>query len=195
MSYFSRLTDIVTCNLADLLAGEADPQSALREIIHEMEEGVAGAKRSVTTAAASEKRLADEMQEHQTQMSYWIGKARDEVAQGRDDLARHALSRKKEIEDLIAALQQQQAAAASTRAHLATTLRALEARLAEAHRKLQELLSDQVPGEGLDDTSLVAGGDTSHLGGSAAEIALEESRDAEIEAELEALRKELGRGD
>ena len=45
MSYFSRLTDIVTCNLTELLAREADPAAALEGIIAEMQEGLAGAKR------------------------------------------------------------------------------------------------------------------------------------------------------
>ena len=38
MSYFSRLTDIVTCSLSDILANEADPAMAIGQIIREMEE-------------------------------------------------------------------------------------------------------------------------------------------------------------
>ena len=42
MSYFSRLTDIVTCNLTEILARETDPLAAVGEIIAEMQEGLAG---------------------------------------------------------------------------------------------------------------------------------------------------------
>ena len=34
MNYFSRLTDIVTCNLNEMLAREADPAAALAENHH-----------------------------------------------------------------------------------------------------------------------------------------------------------------
>ena len=40
MSYFSRLTDIVTCNLSEILAKESDPATALKRIVAEMEEGL-----------------------------------------------------------------------------------------------------------------------------------------------------------
>ena len=50
MTYFSRLTDIVTCNLTRLLAEADDTVAALQEIIAEMEAGMAGARRSMQTA-------------------------------------------------------------------------------------------------------------------------------------------------
>ena len=62
MSYFSRLTDIVTCNLTQLLAQAEDPRAAISEIIQEMREGVAGAQRRVSTAVASEERLRLELE-------------------------------------------------------------------------------------------------------------------------------------
>ena len=50
MSFFSRLSDIVSCKLDDLVAEQADPPAAMSRIISEIEEGLAGAKRSVTAA-------------------------------------------------------------------------------------------------------------------------------------------------
>ncbi|HVW02435.1 MAG TPA: PspA/IM30 family protein [Planctomycetaceae bacterium] len=191
MTYFSRLTDIVTCNLQDILARESDPHAAVAQLIREIEEGVAGAKRSVNTATASEQRLTAEMSEHQTQIAFWTAKAREELLQGREQEARQALSRKKELDDLIAALQQQRAAAGTTREHLATTLRALEARLAEARRR-QEELQELAPPAG---TQSLQGTDTSvgnTTGAPARPASLDQARAAQIEAELEALRRELG---
>ena len=46
MSYFSTLTDIVTCNLSEILANEADPEAAIEQIIYEIQEGVSGALRA-----------------------------------------------------------------------------------------------------------------------------------------------------
>ena len=76
MNYFSRLTDIVTCNLNEMLAREADPAAALRKIITEMEAGLAGARRSVATAAANGERLGKEVAELDQQTDQLTEEAR-----------------------------------------------------------------------------------------------------------------------
>lgn len=189
MTYFSRLTEIVTCNLNTILAESADPLVAIHEIILEMEEGVSGARRSCQTAAANEHRLTTEMDAHRTQIAFWTARAREELGKKNEDQAREALLRKREIEDLVAALQQQQQAATATREHLQTTLRALEARLADARRKEMELASTAP----LVETRLL---DTQSTASSALrkvelDVPVDEQRAAQIEDELEALRKEM----
>lgn len=186
MSFFSRLTDIVTCNLSDLLAPEPNPRAAIRDIIAEMEEGLAGARRSVSTATANVERLRREIEEHNSQIDYWNSRAKDELSAGRDDQARVALVRKKEVEDLIAGLLQEQQAALTTRDHLTTTLRALEARLAEARRRMQEL------DEAADET-VPASHDTEVMPLPGRFDALDDERARQIDEELEALRRALGR--
>lgn len=190
MTYFSRLTEIVTCNLNSLLAESADQSQAIREIILEMEEGVGGARRSCQTAASNEQRLTTEMDAHRTQIAFWTAKAREELGKQNEVLAREALLRKREIEDLVAALQQQLAAAAATREQLQTTLRALEARLADARRKELELAA-VVP---LTDTKMLDAQSTA-MGSAPRRVELgvpvDQQRAAQIEDDLEALRREL----
>lgn len=175
MAYFSRLTDIVTCNLTRLLEEAEDPRAALREIIQEMETGLAGARRSMTTAAANEARIQAEVEDHSQQISHWTEQARREVAAGQEDRARLALVRKREAEDLVASLQEELNAARETREHLTRTFRALEARLAEARRRE----SGTDPAE-------------DSVQPAAAE-APDDQVDASIEDELAALKRELGR--
>ncbi len=139
MSYFSRLTDIVTCNLTALLEEADDPAAALREIIAEMREGLAGAQRSVATATASAAKLTGEMAGLERDAGQWEQKAREELRAGREAEARRCLVRKQETVDLIAGLAQQHRAAQATKDHLATMQRALEARLAEALRRAESL--------------------------------------------------------
>ncbi len=172
MAYFSRLTDIVTCNLTKLLDDSEDRNVALAAIIREMEDGLAGANRSMQTARGNEDRIAGELQEHGQQVSYWAEKARAELKAGSEPQARLALVRKREAESLVAGLQQQFQAAVTTREHLSTTHRALEARLADARRRHVEL----------DRAAPHAGADAE----------LHSSLTAEIEDELEALKRELG---
>lgn len=182
MSYFSRLTDIVTCNLTEILARESDPQSAIETIVREMEEGLAGAKRSVATANGSVARLNREIGEHQAQADQWMEQAKAELQKGNEAGARTALMRKQEIEDVVAGLEQQHAAAIATRDHLQTMLRALEARLTEARRKLRQLeqgLTEESPSAELE-VDLEA--DFAEADGCRAD---------QVEAELAALKKLL----
>jgi phage shock protein A len=174
MPYFSRLTDIVTCNLTALLEGAPDPAAALAEIVREIEEGVTGANRSATTAARNAARLAAEIEEQRQQVEYWMSQARKHLADQDDDMARQALFRKREVEDLVAALIDQQRAAQATREHLTTMLHALQARLADAERRLGGLQGVPVA-----ETLERREPPTEH---------------ADVDAELERLRKELQSG-
>jgi phage shock protein A len=180
MTFFSRLSDIISCKLEDLLADAPDPAAAIARVIAEIEEGLAGAKRSVNSAANAEERLRSELAERTAQVGFWAQQAREELLAGRENGARQALARKKETEDLQAGLEQQLAAATSTREHLTTTLRAIDARLAEARRHQQELAGGSpASGRGPGDAR------------SGEPVRLDRSRAAQVEAELEALRKEL----
>jgi len=181
MSYFSRLTDIVTCNLTQLLNSASDPHAAIAEIISEMQEGLAGAQRSVNTAANAELRLQREIDEHRQSVQSWASKAREQLAAGSEMEARQSLMRKREVEDLIAGLEQQHKAAGATKQHLATMQRALEARLSEALRKREDFgLADEQP------ASTPAGYFAIPSATS------EDERQTQIDAELEALKRELG---
>ncbi|MCA9077073.1 MAG: PspA/IM30 family protein [Planctomycetaceae bacterium] len=184
MSYFSRLTDIVTCNLSSILAEAEDPSAALEEIIKEMQVGVESAQRSVKTAAANEVRIAEELEDLSNQSKYWQDMARQHVQEQREDKARLALMRRSEVNDLIAGIKQQHASAQSTLSHLTTTLHALEARLADATRRRTSV------SRGNDAEESVTGSTGSlHAG---AFDASDDERDQQIEDELAALKRELG---
>ncbi|MFK7778419.1 MAG: PspA/IM30 family protein [Gimesia sp.] len=183
MSYFSRLTDIVTCNLTHLLDDAADPVKEIKQIISEMEEGIAGANRSGKSASANERAIQEELHEHQKQISQWKAAAKSSLAAGNEIEARNSLVRKQETEDLMAGLEQQHHASVATCKHLTTTLHALEARLAEAKRKQLEL-SEKT---GLDESS-----NQEETGRPAVELApLSPTRSERIESELAALKREL----
>jgi phage shock protein A len=183
MSYFSRLTDIVTCNLSELLAQEADPVQALQQIIAEIEEGLGGAQRSVSAARSSMQRIEAEMQDHRARAESCLRKAKETLAAGDEDQARLSLLRKQEIEDVIAGLDQQLKAAKATAEHLATTQRALDARLAEARRKLERLMIGAPVSEPDEPTATAAT--------PAALESLDAQRARRIEEELESLRRQL----
>lgn len=175
MTFFSRLSDIVSCNLSELLAQSADPAAALRQLISEMDEGLSGARRSVQAASRSVERLEGEIAEHKSQRDHWLQQARTEVQQGQEEAARNCLRRKQELEDLLGGLDQQLTAAVSTFDHLQKMFRAIEARLADARRR--------------QDSNVLVAAESTALQESCG--LSDPSREAEIEAELAALRQEV----
>ncbi|NIQ98869.1 MAG: hypothetical protein GTN78_01505, partial [Gemmatimonadales bacterium] len=77
------------------------------------------------------KRLVDE----------WQRKAEQAVEMDRDDLARKALTRKREYGNLVGSLEQQYEAGQGTADGLRQTLRGLEAKLADAKRRKATLIA------------------------------------------------------
>jgi phage shock protein A len=180
MTYFSRLTDIVTCNLSEILATEEDPKAAIEQIVYEIQEGVSGAERSLNTARKTVEKLQREIEEHTAEAERMAERARQKVQQDDEDAARRALVRKNEQLDLVAGLEEQLQSARNLVGHLTTMQRALEARLHDAQRKQRQLLTDE-------STIIMNVAETEPRS------SLEAARSREIENELEALKKELGR--
>jgi len=179
MAFFSRLTDIVTCNLTSLLNRCENAEKALEQILAEMREGVAGAERCVKTALTNVTRLEGEIVEHRQESQLWVQRAQEHLKRGEEIAAREALQRKHEVIDLIAGLEQQLQAAIGTRDHLQTMMNALQARVADAYRRLNELRGEPGPA--------ATAPSHSHSGSSP----VTGVRSDRVDAELEELRRQL----
>lgn len=179
MPHFSRLTDIITCSLTEILNASADPALTLQEIIGEMHEGLGACRRNVLTSTGNGERLKREISDYEAQISVWKGRAKQSLVDGDDDAARNSLRRKVEIEDLVAGLRPELDAAVSAKQHMLRIQKALESRYAEAVRKLEEL-TGQPP-------AILPESETAVLSAGAAT----QKRSSVVEAELEALRREL----
>src|SRR6188474_1472406 len=110
MSIFRRITDIISANLNDLVENYEDPETMLRQAIREMEAAIAGARPDVAKAMANEKTTAKELANNEKECEAWGVRAQKAVDQGDDELARKAISRKREYEKIVAALRDQHAA-------------------------------------------------------------------------------------
>jgi phage shock protein A len=141
MGIFCRVTDIISANLNALLDRAENPEAMLAQVIREMEESLARARRYTALAIAAERRLRREGDDHRARAEQWRSRAGEALAAGREELARRALARKQEHDALARSLEDQHAEAVLTSQSARNALHALEARLAEAHRKQQTLLA------------------------------------------------------
>lgn len=181
MPHFSRLTDIITCNLSDIISQSGDPEATLAEIIDEMDEGLAACRRNVRTSTANSDRLHREIADSEQQIAEWKDRAKEALLDDDEDSAREALTRKAELEDLIAGLRPELDSANETTQHMLRIQKALEARHSEAVRKLEQLTGRA--------WQPVLESETAVLSASAMSAA----RGDDVEAELLKLKRELGR--
>jgi len=147
---FKRINDVLSANINDLIDRVEDPERMVKQIIREMEENILRAREGVVDAIASEKKLQKELESNRQQAVEWLGKAETALRNGKEDLARAALARKKEHDDIIKALEPAWQSANVTSERLKNQLRGLEAKLEEARRKRSTLVARQRAAEARD---------------------------------------------
>lgn len=140
---FKRISDLIAANINDLIDRVEDPERMIKQLIREMEENINQAKEGVIEAVASEKQLGMEVESNRRQVQDWQAKAETALREGKEELARSALARKKEHERILTSLEPAWEAALNTSASLKAQLRALEAKLEEAKRKRGTLVARQ----------------------------------------------------
>ncbi len=139
MGIFSRISDIISANLNDMVEGFEDPEKMLRQAVREMQDTIDQATRSTAKNMASAKMVQKELEKNRTESNVWTSRAEKAVADGNDDLARKAIARKQEHEKLVAALEDQLATSQQTTQKLRRQLEAMRAKLSEAKRRLATL--------------------------------------------------------
>ncbi len=183
---FKRINDVITANISDLIDRVEDPEKMIKQIIREMEENISRAKEGVVDAIASEKTLRQDVEKHRNGSAQWQQKARAALKGGNEELARTALVRKNEHDGILESLEPALNSAVNTSASLKSQLKALEAKLDEAKRKRSSLVARQRAAESRQNMTQI--GATFKEGVAAqADFTRMEDRVAEIEARSQAI--------
>ena len=143
MSVFSRMSTIFKANVNEALTNAEDPEKVLNQVIIEMNEQLVDTKQKVAAAIADEKRLQRQYQETAEQAKGWEEKATIAVEKERDELAREALARRNEAQQLADEYKIQWDKQRQAVDQLKEHLRALEMKIGEAGRKKNLLIARQ----------------------------------------------------
>ncbi len=143
MSIFQRISTLFKSNINDLIARAEDPEKMLNQIIVDMRDQLAKAKREVAAAIADERKLRSQLDEELKLTRDWEHRAMLAVRENRDDLARQALLRQQEHAGRAQALEQTWNAQAAETEKLKGSLRQLNERIEEARRKRNLLIAKQ----------------------------------------------------
>jgi phage shock protein A len=143
MGLFSRLGTLIRSNINELINKAEDPEKMLNQVLVDMKTQLVEAKKQVAVAIADEKRLKKQYETEAAKALEWEKKAMLAIKAGDDNLARAALARKSEHEEVAETLRQQWEAQKASVEQLKNALRGLDAKIEEAKRKRNILVSRQ----------------------------------------------------
>jgi phage shock protein A len=141
MGIFSRLAQLIKSNLNDLISKSEDPEKMLNQVVLEMSNQLIEAKKQVATSIADEKRLAKQLEQEQANAAEWERRAMMALRAGNEELAKEALGRKKEHDQLAGTYQDQWTKQKAAVEQLKRALRMLNDKIEEAKRKKNVLIA------------------------------------------------------
>src|SRR5688572_4788609 len=143
MGIFARLARLIKSNINDLISRSEDPEKMLNQIVIDMNSQLIEAKKQVAASIADEKRLAKQAEQEAATAAEWERRAMMAVRASDDNLAKEALARKKEHEQLALQFRDQWQKQKASVEQLKLALRALNNKIEEAKRKKTLLVARQ----------------------------------------------------
>lgn len=141
MGIFARLATLIKSNLNDLISRSEDPEKMLNQVVIDMANQLIEAKKQVAVSIADEKRLAKQAEQEAAHAAEWERRAMLAIKAGDDALAKEALNRKKEHDQLATSYKDQWQKQKQAVDQLKTALRLLNNKIEEAKRKKNVLIA------------------------------------------------------
>ena len=141
MGIFSRLAQLIKSNLNDLISKSEDPEKMLNQIVLDMNNQLVEAKKQVASSIADEKRLAKQLEQEMAHAAEWERRAMMALRAGNEELAKEALARKKEHDQLAETYKDQWTKQKNAVDQLKKALRMLNDKIEEAKRKKNVLVA------------------------------------------------------
>lgn len=141
MGILDRMSRLIRANVNDMIDRAEDPELMLNELLREMQSSIREARTQVANMIAQEKMIEAELTEAQRDAREWERKAELALQRGREDLAREALRRKRDDEEIASVYTQQLASQSEMVEKLKQQLRVLENKYQEAESKRDVLIA------------------------------------------------------
>lgn len=140
---FKRLADILRANINELLNRAEDPETMLNQMLIEMREQLAEAKRQVAVAIADERKLRRQLDLQTEEAAKWEQRAMAALQAGKEDLAKQALGQRNAAQELAAQYQEQWEKQSEVVESLKNALKALNLKIEDAKRRKDLLIARQ----------------------------------------------------
>jgi len=143
MGLLERARNILKTSLSDLLAKAESPQRMLAAHILELTKIERQGRRSLLDVLKQEKILSQKLAEIEEAEALWQSRAEAALEKERDDLARRALIRKRELTRQAADLSKEIESLRRVKADLKNTLSSITERMETARRERARLLGEE----------------------------------------------------
>ena len=141
MTIFDRMSTILRANINSMLDRAENPEVVIDQIIRDMASAIAEARAQVADMIAQEKILQANTQRNRDLAEEWNQKAVLAVQKGRDDLAREALRRKNDYDENATVYQGQLGSQSQMVDKLKNELAQLESKYEDARRNREILIA------------------------------------------------------
>lgn len=158
MGILDRMTRLLRANVNDMIDRAEDPEKMLDQLIREMNDQIHMARGQVAAMIAQEKELQMDYDQSARMASEWERKAELAVTQGKDDLAREALRRKRDNDEHAQVYASNLRSQQDMVSKLKTQLQQLEAKYESARANRDVLIARQRRAEAVQKVSSTMSG-------------------------------------
>lgn len=153
MAIFSRIADILSANINDMLDKAEDPEKMVKQIIIEMEQQVDEATQALGQAMGSQKVAAKELAEAKAESADWENKAKLALKVNNEVLAKKALDTKVGIDQQVKGLQESYDSMTAQVDKLREQVQTLRLKLDEARSRQNVLIARSKVAEAMTNTA------------------------------------------
>ena len=194
MSLFQRAHEIVQAKANKALDAAEKPDEMLDLSYEQMLDQITQVRRSLVAIAASRKRIELQEQQLQSSVAHLDDQARAALSQGREDLAREALSRKAAAQAQIDGMEPQHQQLTDQEASLERTLAALQSKVNNFRTQKEVLKAQYTAASAMSSVDENVAGISTTIGDSGAEVQRAQDKIATMQARAGALDELLQSG-
>jgi len=194
MTLFQRAHDIVQAKANKALDSAEKPDEMLDLSYEQMLDQITQVRRGLVTIAASRKQIELQEQQLQHSVNHLQDQAKAALGQGREDLAREALSRKAAAQEQINAMEPQHEQLTQEEQKLEQTLAALQTRVNNFRTQKEVLKAQYTAAQAETSVGESAAGISKTFGDSGAELQRTQDKIAQMQARAGAVDELLASG-
>lgn len=135
MGLMERIWRVVRANVNSLIGQSEDPEKILEQAVEDMQQDLIHLRQAVAQAIATQKRTERQASHAQAQAQDWYNKAQLALAQGNDNLAREALTRRRPYQETAKAMKAELIQQKEVVTKLKDNMRTLESKISDAKTK------------------------------------------------------------
>jgi phage shock protein A len=194
MSLYKRAHDILAAKANKALDAAEKPDEMLDLSYEQMLDHITQTRRALVTITASKKQIELQVQQLGHTVDHLQDQAKAALGQGKEDLAREALSRKAAAQAQIDGMEPQEQQLSEQEEKLEQTLTALQQRVNEFRTKKEVLKAQYTAAQAMTSVNETAAGISTTIGDSGAELQRAQDKIANMQARAGALDELLQSG-